>query len=101
MALSAAIAVIVAAIAPFITALLTYPGMASWLKRLTAGVVALVLGTVVAIATGQIAGAPPGLVDLLASWIVTVAIIVSLAQGYYAVFKDAAKKLEAATDYTS
>lgn len=101
MELTAAIAVLAAALVPWGTALLTHPTMAGWLKRALAAVVAVALGTVVALATGQIEGAPDAVVASLGRWLVTVAIVVSLAQGYYAAFKDGVQKLEAGTDYTA
>ena len=97
MELTAAIAVIVAAIAPFITALFTRPGLADNTKRLIAAGVAVVLGAVVAVATGQIEGAPPELTGWLVRVLVAIAIVVSLAQGFYNQFKGPVRKLESAT----
>ena len=97
MDLTAAIAVIVAAIAPFITALFTRPGLADNTKRLIAAGVAVVLGAVVAVATGQIEGAPPELTGWLVRVLVAIAIVVSLAQGFYNQFKGTVRKLESAT----
>lgn len=101
MELTAAIAVLVAALVPWGTALLTHPTMAPWLKRSLAAGVAVILGTVVALATGQIEGAPAELAATLGRWLVTVAIVISLAQGYYAAFKDGVKRVEQVTDYTA
>ena len=92
---SAAIAIIVAALAPFVTALLTNPTMDARLRRFIAGAVAVVLGVVVAVATGLVVGVPPELVAWLAQVLITVAIVVSLAQGFYAQFKGSVDKLDA------
>ena len=97
MELTAAVAIIVAAIAPFIVAIFTYPGMADWLKRLIAGAVSVALGIIVAIATGKITGVPADWISGLIWVLVTVAIIISLAQGFYAAWKPAVKALEAKT----
>jgi len=97
MELTAAVAIIVAAIAPFIVAIFTYPGMADWLKRLIAGAVSVALGIIVAIATGKITGVPADWISGLIWVLVTVAIIISLAQGFYAAWKPAVKIVEAKT----
>ena len=81
---SAAVATIAAALAPFVTALFTNPNMDARLRRLIAGAVAIVLGAVVAVATGLVVGVPPELVAWLAQLLITVAIVISLAQGFYA-----------------
>lgn len=97
MELTAAVAIIVAAIAPFITAIFTHPKMTDGLKRLTAGAVAVVLGIVVALATGKITGVPADWISGLTWVLVSIAIIVSLAQGFYAAWKPAVEKVEQAT----
>ena len=97
MELTAAIAVIVAAIAPFITALFTRPDLSDGVKRLIAAGVAVVLGAIVAIVTGQIEGVPPSAIDWITRILIGVGIVISLAQGFYSQFKDPVRKLEAAT----
>lgn len=87
MELSAAIAVVVAAIAPFITALFTNPAMSARTRRIIAGVVCLLLGVVVAVATGLIQEVPPDIVAWLGRVIVITAIVIGLAQGFYSQFK--------------
>lgn len=97
MELTAAVAIIVAAIAPFIVALLTHPGMADPLKRLIAGGVAVALGIIVAIATGRISGVPADWISGLTWILASTAIVISLAQGFYGAWKPAVKRFEAAT----
>lgn len=94
---SAAVATIAAALAPFVTALFTNPNMDARLRRLIAGAVAVVLGAVVAVATGLVVGVPPELVAWLAQLLITVAIVISLAQGFYAQWKGSVDKLDAKT----
>lgn len=100
MELTAAIAILVAAIAPFITAVLTHPTMQPTLKRLIAAGVAVVLALVVSIATGKITGVPADWVSGLTWVLVTAAVIVSMAQGFYNAWKPAVEKVEAATSIT-
>jgi protein-S-isoprenylcysteine O-methyltransferase Ste14 len=97
LSVSAAVAIIAAALAPFITALFTSPKMSPAARRFIAGVVAVVLGLVVAVGTGLLVGVPPEVVAWTAQALVTVAIVVSLAQGFYAQWKGAVDKLDRAT----
>lgn len=97
MELTAAIAIIVAAIAPFITALFTRPNMSASTKRLIAGGVAVALGAVVAIATGKVSGVPAEWIASLTWLLVTAAIVVSLAQGFYRAFQGTVKTVEITT----
>jgi drug/metabolite transporter (DMT)-like permease len=97
MELTAAVAIIVAAIAPFIVAIFTHPSMKPSLKRGIAGGVAVLLGIVVAGATGKITGLPGDWVAGLTWILVTSAVIISLAEGFYAAWKPAVEKVEKAT----
>ena len=97
MELTAAVAIIAAAIAPFIVAIFTRPDMSPTTKRLIAGGISVVLGIVVAIATGRISGVPADWISSLTWVLVSVAIIISLAQGFYGAWKPAVKAVEAKT----
>lgn len=94
----AAIAVIVAVLSPFITALFTKPHMSDNRKRLIAGSVSVVLGLLVALGSGQIIGVPQDVQDWVVRVIVVVGIVVSLAQGFYGQFKSAVKSVETKTN---
>lgn len=94
MTLAAAIAVIAAAIAPFITALFARKDLTPTQKRIVAGVVAIVLGTLVAIATGQITGVPQSWIDWLSWVLVSIGLVISLAQGFYRAWKGTLEKVE-------
>lgn len=97
MEFSASVAIIVAAIAPFITALFTNPNMSDTRKRVIAGLVSLLLGMLVAVGSGLVEGVPQEAVD----WVVRVAaiigIVVGLSQGFYKQFKPAVETVEQAT----
>lgn len=93
----AAIAVIVAVLSPFITALFTKPNMSDNRKRLIAGSVSVVLGLLVALGSGQIVGVPQEVQDWVIRVIVVVGIVVSLAQGFYKQLRPAVKSFEAKT----
>jgi len=97
MELTAAVAIIVAAIAPFIVAIFTHPTMRPEIKRFIAGGIAVVLGIVVAMATGKISGVPADWISGLTWVLVSTAIIISLAQGFYGAWKPAVKVVEKAT----
>lgn len=98
--LTAAISVIVAALVPFVAAIFTRPDMSATRKRVVAIAVAVVVAAVVAIATRSIEGVPESWSTTVASVVIAVGVIVSLAQGYYRAFKDAVKSLESATSST-
>lgn len=98
MEITAAIAVIVAAIAPFVTATLTRPDMDPTRKRVIAGGIAVTLGVIVAVAMGMLEGVPLAWQQWAASILVSVAIVVGLAQGFYAQFKPAVQTVEARWD---
>lgn len=97
MELTAAVAIIAAAIAPFIVAIFTHPTMQPWIKRLISGGIAAVLGIIVAMATGQISGVPADWIAGLTWVLVSTAIIISLGQGFYGAWKPAVEKVEKAT----
>ena len=81
-------------ITPFVVAILTHPTMKSAHKRATALAVSVVVGLIVAIATGAITEIPTTIQDLIARSVVVAGIVVALAQGYYHQFKDAVKTVE-------
>ena len=79
---------------PFIVAILTHPTMKSEQKRAIALGVAVMVGAIVAIATGAITEIPVTIQDAIARSVVVAGIVVALAQGYYRQFKDAVKSVE-------
>ena len=81
--LSVAILLIASAISPWITALFKRDDMGDTQKRVLAGVVATVLGGIVAIATGQITGIPQSFIDWLSWLLLSIGVVISLAQGFY------------------
>ena len=84
-------------ITPFIVAVLTHPSMKPAQKRAIALGVAVMVGAIVAIATGAITEIPVTIQDAIARSVVVAGIVVALAQGYYHQFKDAVKNVEAKT----
>ena len=100
MTLAAAIALIASALAPFVTALLAREDLSPNRKRLIAGAVATVLGALTAVATGQLTGVPQGVIDWLAWALVSIGIVISLAQGFYQAFKGTTANLKAAVRQT-
>ena len=97
MELTAAIAVLVAVVAPFAVAVITRPDWSADKKRTTAIIVSVVLGIVVAIATGQVAKVPVTVVSWVQYGVIVVGGIVSLAQGFYKALQTPVTALEAAT----
>ena len=95
--LSAAVAVLVAVVAPFVVAILVRPGMSPARKRGISGAVSVGLGVIVAVITGQIEGIPSTVRAWLTQTVLTVGIVVSLAQGYYRALKDPVDAVEALT----
>ena len=81
-------------ITPFLVAIMTHPTMKSEHKRATALAVSVVVGLIVAIATGAITEIPTTIQNLIARSVVVVGIVVALAQVYYRQFKDAVKIVE-------
>lgn len=80
---------------PFITALFTKPDTPSSTKRLIAAVVSVVLGTLVAIVTGQVTWANNAIYGL-ASVPIIIGIVMALAQGFYLQLKDFVGQIESA-----
>lgn len=97
MTLAAAIALIAAALAPFITAIFTHPNLSPTKKRLIAGGIAVVLGLLVAVATGQIVGVPQNIIDQLSWVLISIGVVVSISQGFYKAWKGTVDKLAAKT----
>lgn len=91
-----AISLLAAAIAPFIVALFARPDTPSSTKRLIAAGVAIVLGILTAIVTGQFTWASDELVDGLTATLISIGIVMTLAQGFYRQFKDAVVQIEVA-----
>ena len=84
-------------ITPFIVAVLTHPTMSPAQKRAMALGTAIMVGGIVAIATGAITEIPVTIQEAIARSVVVAGIVVALAQGYYHQFKDAVKNVEAKT----
>lgn len=91
-----ALTLIASAVAPFIVALFTRPDMSASTKRLIAAGVAIVLGLLTAIVTGQVSWATEAVVNGLTNTLITIGIVMTLAQGFYNQFKDAVKQVEEA-----
>ena len=84
-------------ITPFIVAVLTHPTMSPTQKRVISLCAAIMVGGIVAIATGAITEIPVTIQEAIARSVVVVGIVVALAQVYYRQFKDAVKNVEAKT----
>lgn len=97
MELTAAITVIAAALTTVLTALWARPDMPASRKRLISGSIAVTLGAVVAVATGQIPEVPADVVYWLGRALVIIAIVIAGAQALYAQFKGSLTRLEQAT----
>ncbi len=97
MELTAAVAILVAVVAPFVIAVITRPDWSPDKKRNTAIVVAVVLGMIVAIATGRIEQIPATVQSWVSQAVIVVGIVVSLAQGFYQALKGTLTKVESAT----
>ena len=85
-------------ITPFIVAIMTHPPMKSAHKRAIALGVSIMVGLIVAAATGAITEIPITVQGAVARSVVVVGIVAALAQGYYRQFKDAVKSVESRTD---
>ena len=81
-------------ITPFIVAILTHPTMKPAHKRGIALGVSVMVGLIVAVATGAITEIPVTIQSAIARSVVVVGIVVALAQVYYRQFKDAVKTVE-------
>ena len=97
MTLAIAISLIAAALAPFVTAIFIHPNLTATQKRLAAGLIAAVLGALVAVATGLITGVPQGIIDWLAWAILSIGIVISLGNGFYNAWKGSVDQLAAKT----
>ena len=84
-------------ITPFIVAIMTHPTMKPAHKRGIALVAAVMVGIIVAVATGAITEIPVTIQSAIARSVVVVGIVVALAQVYYRQFKDAVKTVETKT----
>ena len=84
-------------ITPFIVAIMTHPTMKPAHKRGIALVVSVMVGLIIAVATGAISEIPVTIQSAIARSVVVVGIVVALAQVYYRQFKDAVKTVETKT----
>ena len=94
MELTAAIALLTAALTPFIVAVFTRPDLTPARKRLIAGAVAVALAVIVAVATRAIEGVPLEWSAWTGRFLIALGVIVSMAQGFYRAFKDAVDAVE-------
>ena len=85
-------------ITPFIVAVLTHPTMKPVHKRAIALVASIMVGLIVAVATGAITEIPVTIQGAVSRYVVVAGIVVALAQVYYQQFKDAVKAVEAKTE---
>lgn len=97
----AALALISGVVVPFVTAFFTHPVMSPTKKRLISGGVAIVLGLLSAIITGQLGWIPPNIAAWVTSFVVSLGIVIVAAQGFYKQFKGTVESLEFATTKTS
>lgn len=91
-----AISLLASAIAPFIVALFARPDTPAATKRLIAAGVAIVLGVLTALVTGQFTWASDNLVEGLTTTLISIGIVMTLAQGFHRQFKDAVGQIETA-----
>jgi hypothetical protein len=102
MDITAALSVVAAAVLSVLTAALANrPGWSAGRKRAVSTGTAVVLGVVAAIATGAIDGIPASWTSWLASAIVSVAVVIGLAQGFHRQWAGALGRLESATSPTA
>ena len=85
-------------ITPFIVAILTHPTMKPSHKRAIALGASVVVGLIVAVATGAISEIPVTIQSAIERSVVVVGIVVALAQVYYQQFKDSVKAVETKTE---
>lgn len=97
MELTVAVAILGAVVAPFVIAAIARPDWSSDKKRNLAVIVCVVLGVVVAVATGKIDAIPPTVQDWVAQGVIAVGIVTSLAQGFYQALKTQVVAFEAKT----
>lgn len=91
-----ALAMISGVLTPFISAVFTNPVMPPARKRLIVGGVAVVLGLISAIITGQLGWIPSNIVAWTNAFIITIGIVIAAAQGFYKQFKGTVETIEAA-----
>ena len=84
-------------ITPFIVAIMTHATMKPEHKRAIALGVSVMVGLIVAAATGAITEIPVTIQSAIARSVVVAGIVVALAQGYYRQFEGAVRSLETAT----
>jgi len=100
MTITLAAAAIAALFSTLITALWNQTHWSATAKRTTSGVVALVLGIAVALASNQIIGIPPDWIQFTARWILILGGVAVGAQGFYLQFQGFFKKITDATSLT-
>lgn len=97
-----ALAVIAAALVSILaTAVVVKPGWSAATKRGVALILALVLGAVAAIISGQITGIPESAVALVQKIVISAAAVVAAAQGFHRQLAGALGTLSAATSPTA
>lgn len=98
MDVTAALSIIAAALVSILaTALAARPSWSSTRKRALSTGAAVVLGLVAAVATGAVSGVPDGWQDWLSQAVISVAGVITLAQGFHRQWAGALGKLESAT----
>lgn len=97
MELTAAVVILVSVVAPFVIAWIVRPDWAPDKKRNVAIIVSVVLGVIVAVATGQITQIPATVMSWVQQILIGVGAVVALAQGYYKALKDPVDKFEGIT----
>jgi hypothetical protein len=96
-----ALAVIVAALVSTTgTAVVVRPGWSAKSKRLTALIIALVLGILAALIAGQISGVPGSVTAVVQQVVISAAAVVAAAQGFHRQMAGALGVLESATSPT-
>lgn len=101
MDITAALSVVAAAVLTILTtALAARPTWSATRKRAVSTGAAIVLGVVAAIATGAIQGVPASWTSWLSSAVISVAVVIGLAQGFHRQWAGALAKLEQATSPT-
>lgn len=97
-----ALAVIAAALVSILaTAVVVKPGWSAATKRGVALILALILGAVAALISGQITGIPESAVALVQKIIISAAAVVAAAQGFHRQLAGALGSLSAATSPTA
>lgn len=97
MDLSAAVAVIVGVLLPFVVAVAIRPTWSPERKRTVTLAICVVVGVLVAVVTGRVEGIPAEVLAWGRQAVVTVAVVITVTQGIYRGLKDPVDKLAAAT----